>query len=143
MGKYDDIINLQHHVSTKHPRLSVEQRAAQFAPYSALSGYGDAIKETSRITENKIELSDDEKSKIDNILQQIMKEISNKPKVTITYFIPDMKKKGGKYNTQVADIKKVDKFKQIIILEDKTEIPIQDVIKISFWDNNIVKKIPK
>lgn len=136
MGKYDDIINLPHHVSTKHPRLSMEQRAAQFAPYSALSGYGDAIKETSRITENKIELSDDEKIKIDNILQQIMKEISNKPKVTITYFIPDMKKNGGKYNTQVGNIKRVDEFKQIIILEDKTEIPIQDIIEISFLDNN-------
>lgn len=131
MGKYDDIINLQHHLSTKHPRLSIEQRAAQFAPYSALSGYGDAIKETARITENKIELSDDEKNKIDDILQQIMKEISNKPKVTITYFIPDMKKNGGKYNTQVGNIKRVDEFKQIIILEDETEIPIQDIIEIS------------
>lgn len=131
MGKYDDIINLPHHVSIKHPRLSIEQRAAQFAPYSALSGYGDAIKETARITENKIELSDDEKNKIDDILQQIMKEISNKPKVTITYFIPDMKKNGGKYNTQVGNIKRVDEFKQIIILEDETEIPIQDIIEIS------------
>lgn len=130
MGKYDDIINLPRHESKRHLPLSMEQRAAQFAPYSALSGYGDEIKETSRITENKIELSDDEKSKINNILQQIIKEISNKPKVTITYFIPDMKKNGGKYNTQVGNIKKVDKFKQIIILEDKTEIPIQDIIEI-------------
>ena len=130
MGKYDDIINLPRHESKRHLSLSMEQRAAQFAPYSALSGYGDEIKETSRITENKIELSDDEKFKIDNILQQIIKEISNKPKVTITYFIPDMKKNGGKYNTQVGNIKKVDKFKQIIILEDKTEIPIQDIIEI-------------
>lgn len=130
MGKYDDIINLPHHVSKKHPRLSMEQRAAQFAPFAALTGFGDAINETSRITENRIELDDEEKLKIDNILQKLMDKISNKPKVTITYFIPDLRKTGGEYKTKIGNLKKIDEYKQLLVLEDKTEIPIKEIIEI-------------
>lgn len=130
MGKYDDIINLPHHVSKKHPRLSMEQRATQFAPFAALTGFGDAINETSRITENRIELDDEEKLKIDNILQKLMDKISNKPKVTITYFIPDLRKTGGEYKTKIGNLKKIDEYKQLLVLEDKTEIPIKEIIEI-------------
>lgn len=130
MGKYDDIINLPHHVSKKHPRLSMEQRAAQFAPFAALTGFGDAINETSRITENRIELDDEKKLKIDNILQKLMDKISNKPKVTITYFIPDLRKTGGEYKTKIGNLKKIDEYKQLLVLEDKTEIPIKEIIEI-------------
>lgn len=130
MKKYDDIINLPHHVSEKHPRLSMEQRAAQFAPFAALSGFEDAIDETSRFTESRIELNDEEKIKINNILQKLKKEISRKPKAIITYFIPDIKKSGGEYVTKIDNVKKIDEFRQIIVLEDRTEIPINDVIEI-------------
>lgn len=132
MGKYDDIINLPHHVSKKHPRLSIEQRAAQFAPFAALTGFGDAINETSRITENRIELDDEEKLKIDNILKKLIGQISDKPKITITYFIPDLRKIGGKYKTKIGNLKKIDKYKQLLILEDRTEIPIEEIIEILY-----------
>lgn len=130
MGKYDDIINLPHHVSKRHPRLSMKQRAAQFAPFAALSGFEDAIIETSRITETRIELDDEEKAKIDDILKKIMMNISNRPKATITYFIPDDRKSGGEYKTKTGNVKKIDEFNQIIILEDKIEIPIKEIIEI-------------
>lgn len=132
MGEYDDIINLPHHISTKHQRLSMEQRAAQFAPFAALTGYGDAIKETARITQNRIELDDEEKIKLDNKLQELQTNISNKPKVTITYFVPDIKKSGGEYITKIGNLKKIDEYKKSIILEDKIEIPIKEIIEILY-----------
>lgn len=130
MGKYDDIINMPHHVSTKHPRLSMEQRAAQFAPFAALSGFEDAIDETSRITEDRIELNEEEKLKIDNILQKLKNEISKRPKATIIYFVPDIRKSGGEYLTKIGNLKRIDEFRQLIIFEDKTEIPIKEVVEI-------------
>lgn len=130
MGKYDDIINMPHHVSTKHPRLSMEQRAAQFAPFAALSGFEDAIDETSRITEDRIELNEEEKLRIDNILQKLKNEISKRPKATITYFVPDIRKSGGEYLTKIGNLKRIDEFRQLIIFEDKTEIPIKEVVEI-------------
>lgn len=130
MGKYDDIINMPHHVSTKHPRLSMEQRTAQFAPFAALSGFEDAIDETSRITEDRIELNEEEKLKIDNILQKLKNEISKRPKATITYFVPDIRKSGGEYLTKIGNLKRIDEFRQLIIFEDKTEIPIKEVVEI-------------
>lgn len=130
MGKYDDIINMPHHVSSKHPRLSMEQRAAQFAPFAALSGYGEQLKETERITESRIELDDEVKEKINNALNLKIKNISSKPKVTITYFVPDSKKPGGKYVTKIGNLVKYSEYKKILILEDKTEIPISEIIEV-------------
>lgn len=130
MEKYDDIINLPHHVSTKHQRLSMEQRAAQFAPFAALTGYGDAIKETARITEDRIELNDEEKIKLDNKLKKLQNNISNKPKVIVTYFVPDIRKSGGEYITKVGNLKKIDEYNQLLVLDDKTEIPIKEIIEI-------------
>lgn len=130
MGKYDDIINMPHHVSTKHPRLSMEQRAAQFAPFAALSGFEDAIDETSRITADRIELNEEEKLKIDNILQKLKNDISKRPKVTITYFAPDIRKSGGEYLTKIGKLKKIDEFRQVITFEDEAEISIKEVVKI-------------
>lgn len=132
MGGYDDIINLPHHISTKHPRLSKQQRAAQFAPFAALTGYGDAINETSRITENRIELDEEEIAKLNKKLQRLQTNIPNKPKVTVTYFIPDTKKSGGEYVTKIGNLKKIDEYKQLIILENKIEIPIKEIIEILY-----------
>lgn len=130
MEKYDDIINLPHHVSTKHQRLSMEQRAAQFAPFAALTGYSDAIKETARITEDRIELDDEEKIKLDNKLKKLQNNISNKPKVIVTYFVPDIRKSGGEYITKVGNLKKLDEYNQLLVLDDRTEIPIKEIIEI-------------
>ena len=130
MNNYDDIINLPHHESKKHPRLSMEQRAAQFAPFAALTGYGDAISETSRLTEDRIELDNEEKRKIDIKLQELKNNISKKPKITITFFLPDIKKSGGEYKTVNGNLKNIDEYNQVLILEDKTKIPIKEIIEI-------------
>lgn len=130
MNNYDDIINLPHHVSVKHPRLSKEQRAAQFAPFAALTGYGDAIKETARITEDRIELDEEEKKKIDNKILELKNKINDKPKVTITFFVPDTKKSGGEYVTIIGNLKRIDEYNKLLILEDKKKISIKDIIEI-------------
>lgn len=130
MNNYDDIINLPHHVSVKHPRLSKEQRAAQFAPFAALTGYGDAIKETARITEDRIEIDEEEKKKIDNKIIELKSKINNKPKVTITFFIPDIKKSGGEYVTIIGNLRRIDEYNKLLILEDKKKIPIEEIIEI-------------
>lgn len=130
MDNYDDIINLPHHVSAKHPRLSIEQRAAQFAPFAALTGYGDAIRETGRITEDRIELNEEEIIKIDNKIQELKSRIREFPKITVTFFIPDSKKSGGEYVTIIGKLKKIDEYNKMLVLEDKKKIPIKDVIEI-------------
>lgn len=128
--KYDDIINLPHHVSKKHPQMSLDARSAQFAPYSALTGYDDEIKETTRHTSKRKEIDEELKEILNLKLQKIQEIISQKPKVTFTYFIPDLKKEGGSYVTVTGNVLKIDNFKQIIILENKKEIPIHEIIEI-------------
>ncbi len=138
MSKYDDIIHLPHHVSNKHPRMSIKARSAQFAPFSALTGYEDEVKETARLTNERLDLDAETKANLDIKIQIILEHIIARPTVSITYFIPDTKKDGGKYVTAVGNIKKVDKYKQVIILEDKTEIPISEIISI---DSSILSKL--
>lgn len=128
MGKYDDIINLPHHVSKTRPKMPLEQRSAQFAPFAALTGYEDEILETGRLTTDRIELNEEAKQLLDRTLQAIANKISTQPAVTITYFVPDTKKDGGAYVTVSGNIKKIDKYKNIIVLTDKTSIPINNII---------------
>lgn len=130
-NKYDDIINLPHHISKKHTPMTLEARAAQFAPFAALTGYGDEIRETARLTNRRIDLDEEAKSILDNKIQIILKQMLQKPTVTITYFIPDLKKDGGKYITIFGIIKRIDKYKQVIVLEDKTEVQINEIIDIN------------
>lgn len=127
---YQDIINLPHHTSTKHPRMTKESRAAQFAPFAALTGHSDAIKETERLTETKIELTEEEKLKLNEKLQIINENINTHPKVTITYFEYDKKKTGGKYITYTGNIKQIDLVEQTIIFQDKTKVKITELIDI-------------
>lgn len=129
-NKYDDIINLPHHISKKHPQMTLEARAAQFAPFAALTGYDDEVKETARLTNRRIELDDEAKSILDNKIQIILEQISQRPTVSITYFLPDTKKAGGEYVTITGIIKKVDSYNQVIVLENRTEIPINEIIDI-------------
>lgn len=129
--QYDDIINLPHHVSKKHPQMSLYARSAQFAPFAALTGYEDAIKETSRETSEKIDIDDELKSILDSKLQIVMEHIKNKPEISFTYFIPDSKKDGGSYITVIGIVRKIDLYNQIIYLANNTEIPINDIINIS------------
>lgn len=129
--KYDDIINLPHHVSKKHPQMSLYARSAQFAPFAALTGYEEAIKEIARETSARIEIDEEMKSVLDSKLQILLEKISLKPELSITYFIPDSSKDGGQYVTTEGIIKKIDMYNQYIYLEDSTEIPINEIIDIS------------
>ena len=131
MGKYDDIINLPHHVSKKHPQMSLSARAAQFAPFAALTGHENAIKETARLTEKRVELDEQEKAILDYKMKEIKRNILLNPLVKITYFIPDEKKDGGEYVIIEGHIKKIDNNKHLIILEENIEIPMSEIIHIN------------
>jgi len=93
MGKYDDIINLPHHESKKHPKMPVLDRAAQFQPFAALSGHDAAVRETARLTDNRLELDENKKEELNKHLQCIKELIDQKPKVNITYFVSDEKRR--------------------------------------------------
>lgn len=129
-GEYNDIINLPHHVSNKHPHMSLEARAAQFAPFAALTGYDEQVKETARLTNERKELADGLKMILDEKIQTIQKNIYERPQVTITYFVPDARKQGGKYVTTTGKVVKIDEFTHNIIFENKMEIPIDEIIEI-------------
>ena len=128
--KYEDIINLPHHVSKKHPRMSLEARSAQFAPFAALTGYDEVIKETARLTNKRIEINEEMKAILDEKLLMIKAQIQSKPSITVTYFVLDSKKDGGKYVSVTGKVIKIDDYKQKIILENKIEIPISEIIEI-------------
>lgn len=128
--KYDDIINLPHHVSKKHPRMSLEARSAQFAPFAALTGYDEVIRETARLTNKRIEINEELKAILDEKLLLIKEQIYTKPNINVTYFVPDSKKDGGKYVSVTGKVLKIDEYKQKIILENKIEIPISEIIEI-------------
>jgi len=130
MGKYNDIINLSRPIS-KRPKMTLEQRSAQFAPFAALTGYDEKIKETSRLTNERIEIDDELKSALDIKLQLIREEISNKPKITINYFVPDLKKNGGSYKIVTGKVKRIDEYKKMIVLENELEIAINEIIDIT------------
>ena len=128
---YDDIINLPHYISKKHPQMSIEARSAQFAPFSALTGYDDAIKETARLTDERIEIDDGLKIILNNKLQYILENLKLKPEIIFTYFVYDDKKIGGKYVEKIGVVKKIDMVEQYVMLIDKTKIPILEIINIT------------
>lgn len=127
---YEDIINLPHHVSKKHPQMSLEARSAQFAPFAALTGFEDIIEETARITDEKLDINEELKVILDNKLKSIINNISNRPKIICTYFIHDEKKNGGSYKTIQEKVKKIDEIEKKIIFENGTEISISNIIEI-------------
>lgn len=129
-SQYDDIIDMPHHVSEKHVQMSMMNRAAQFAPFAALTGYESAIKETARVTDEFIELDDNSKDILDVKLQILQENIANHPQVTIIYFQPDNRKEGGSYITCNNIIKKIDVYNKAIIMLDETVIQISMIIDI-------------
>ena len=127
MGAYDDIINLPHPNSAKHPRMPMSDRAAQFSPFAALTGHGAAIEETARITDRRIELTEEEKTVLDEKLRLLLETGGEG---MITYFLPDERKDGGAYVTKLGTIKKIDPLEGRVILTDRTAIPIKDILEI-------------
>jgi hypothetical protein len=127
---YDDIIHLPRHVSTKHPHMALIDRAAQFSPFAALTGHNAAIKETARQTDERVELDESFKTVLGNKIQIIVERLVEKPEIVITYFQPDEKKNGGDYLTATGMVNKIDEYERIVVMTDRAEIPIDDIIGI-------------
>lgn len=128
--RYEDIINLPHHVSTTHPQMDCIKRAAQFAPFAALSGYDDVIAEAQRITDHRIELDEDSKAVLDKKLKIILERMADKPEVVITYFVLDEKKSGGSYHIAFGRVKKLDLYERFLVMEDGISIQLDKIMEI-------------
>lgn len=137
MGKYDDIINLPHHESTKHPKKPTLDRAAQFLPFSALTGHDAAVRETARLTDGRAELDEIKKEELDVHLQLLREQLAQKTQVSITYFVPDAKKDGGAYLTITGTIAKIEEARHQVIMENGTVILTNDIYEIesAIFDN--------
>lgn len=129
-SKYDEIMGLPHHVSRTRPQMPMSDRAAQFAPFAALTGYDSAIKETGRLTDEKIELDEEALTTLDMKYQFLIDALDDEPEVTITYFQPDERKAGGKYVSATGTVKKVDDFERRITMRDGAKIPMDNVLSI-------------
>ena len=129
-GKYDDLLYLPHHISLTRPHMATADRAAQFSPFAALTGYEDAVRETARVTEGRIELDESEKALLNEKLRLLAEARGEAGRVAVTYFLPDQKKTGGAYVTAAGRVKKVDGFSRAILLEGGECIPIEDIAEI-------------
>ncbi len=129
-GAYDDIIHLPHHVSATHPHMTIIDRAAQFSPFAALTGYDAAIKETARLTDGRIELDESMKDALNDKLQIIADRLKEHPEIAVSYFQPDAKKSGGAYVTAAGPVKKIDDYERVVVMTDGTAIPIDEIISI-------------
>lgn len=128
--KYADIINMPHHVSPNRPRMSDIDRAAQFSPFAALTGYDSTVAEAGRLTDKKLNISEDMKTVLNEKMQMIIDYLDDKPFVSVTYFVPDKKKAGGAYVTVSGVVKEISEYDRAIILTDKTSIPIEQICEI-------------
>ncbi len=134
--KYDNIINLPHHVSVRHPQMPLIDRAAQFSPFAALTGHDAAIKETQRLTDEWMELNEDRKELLDEKLRIIRESLANGkggqglPEILFTYFQPDIKKSGGAYLTVQGKVRKIDEYAHQVLLEDGTTLIVEHIVDI-------------
>lgn len=129
-GHYDDIINLPHHVSATRPQMSMENRAAQFTPFKALTGYDDAIEETARLTGGRIALAEGAIAALDMKLAILADMIDSRPEIAVTYFRPDEKKNGGAYVTVAGAAKKINDVERVIVMMNGDRIAIMDILEI-------------
>lgn len=127
---YEDIIHLPHHTSPTRLRMPLGDRAAQFSPFAALVGYEDALEETARLTDRRIELDENEKYMLDLKQQCLLACVSEKPELTVTFFQPDMRKDGGSYRTVTGRLQAILPDKKLLILQSKLSIPLRDVIRL-------------
>lgn len=128
---YEDILPLAHPVSASHPPMPVKDRAAQFAPFAALAGYHDAVREASRFTDEETELDENVKDLLDEKLRLLQQNIHLHPQITILYFSPDREKAGGTYASATGFVKKVDDYHRMILLQDGTSVPIEHIRELS------------
>lgn len=127
---YADIINLPHHELKTRQRMPIINRAASFSPFAALTGYDDAVKETARLTSERIELDEGAKEILNDKLRIAADKADQEPEIKVTYFLPDKKKDGGAYITIKAVIKRIDEYERLVVFTDKSTIPIDDIYEI-------------
>ena len=125
---YDDIIHLPHHVSRNHPQMPLRDRAAQFAPFAALTGYEAAVEETARLTAERRELDPQEAEELNRRLATLISRLPDRPEVTIEYFVPDERKSGGAYVTETGVVRHISITERVLVMESGTEIPMEDVV---------------
>lgn len=130
-GAYDDIIHLPHHRSTRRSHMSLHDRAAQFSPFAALTGFESAIEETGRLTDSRIEPEEFGCSILDRKLAMLLQHLKEQPEAVITYFCPDERKAGGSYKEAAGRVHKVDLYRQTLTLADGQDIPIGDISDIA------------
>jgi hypothetical protein len=128
--QYDDIINLQHHVSSNRKRMSIFHRAAQFSPFAALTGYDEAIKETARLTDHKIEMDEAQKNILDEKLKIVQQQLSRQQEIELVFFRPDEIKAGGAYISIRGIVKKIEGYERAVIMQDGTRVPIEEIVNI-------------
>ena len=133
MGKYNDILNMPHHVSSTRPHMSMHDRAAQFSPFAALVGYDDAVKETARLTNEKQELTADKIADLNQKIAFLTEHADERPEITIEYFIPDEKKTGGIYVTLSGNFRRIDEYNHNMVFTSGEEIPLNDIFEIELW----------
>ena len=127
---YEDIIDLPHHVSQKHPPMDMEKRAAQFMPFRALTGHEEAVAETARLTERKIDLSEEERADLDARLRILEEYLSERPFVQVTYFLADPFKEGGSYAEMSGRIRRIDPAEKCLVFADGAKIPLEDILSL-------------
>ena len=129
-NNYSDIINHPHYVSKTRPQMSEIERAAQFSPFAALTGYDAAIKETGRLTDERLELGEETKALLDMKQQYLFDMISDQPEIAVTYFVPDEKKSGGEYITVTGNLKRIDEYERQMLFTNGKKIPMDEVVDI-------------
>lgn len=132
--KYQDLIERKHPVSKIHSQMSMHDRAAQFAPFAALTGHNDAIKETARLTKRRIELSEEEKEQLDMKLSQLLRDSQKRKPISVTYFEEDLHKEGGTYITVTGTVKKIDEVGRRLVMEDNRKIIFQDIYALNILE---------
>lgn len=127
---YEDIVDLPHHVSRKHPQPTVADRAARFAPFAAITGYEEMVLEEARVTDERIEMDESSKAALNEKLNMILEFIDEQPEVSITYFEPDKRKAGGAYVTVTGTVKRIDEYEHLVIMTDGKKINIDEIYNL-------------
>lgn len=128
-GKYDDIIALPRPKSAHEP-MPMSDRAAQFSPFAALTGYEDAIGETARLTDARVELGESAVEELERKLTDLAAHISERPEISVTYFVPDGRKSGGVYVTRTGALKRIDELERALVFADGARIAVGDIISV-------------
>ena len=127
---YEDIVDLPHHISKKHPQPTMADRAARFAPFAAITGYEEMVLEEARVTDERIEMDESSKAALNEKLNMILEFIDEQPEVSITYFEPDKRKAGGAYVTVTGTVKRIDEYEHLVIMTDGKKINIDDIYNL-------------